>query len=114
MIKRLLVLFMFLICTSIWAQAKSGHHDHHGDKKALGAHEHGAIKLEMAVTGKTIEIDLDGPAEAFIGFEYAPTTEKEKKAFNDAESLWKKDLLNKLFVLDPKLGCALSDVSFKR
>jgi hypothetical protein len=85
---------------------------HHG--KGLGAHEHGAIKLEMAVEGKTLEIDLDGPAESFIGFEYTPFTAKEKKTFSNAESLWTKNLLTKLFVLDKKLGCKASEVSFKQ
>ncbi|MEA9356371.1 DUF2796 domain-containing protein [Bacteriovorax sp. PP10] len=89
----------------------ASHHDH---AKGLGAHEHGAIKLGMAVEGKTIDLDLDGPAESFFGFEYTPSTAKEKKAFNDAESLWTKDLLTKLFVLDKKLGCTSSEVSFKQ
>ena len=104
--KMSLVLSMFLLVTPTFA------HEHHS--KGLCAHEHGAIKLEIAVEGKTIEIDLDGPAESFIGFEYKPTTEKEKKTFNDAESLWTKDLLTKLFVLDKKLGCMSSEVTFKQ
>jgi hypothetical protein len=85
---------------------------HHG--KGLGAHEHGATKLGMAVDGKTIELELDGPAESFFGFEYTPSTAKEKKAFSNAESLWTKDLLTKLFVLDKKLGCTSAEVSFKQ
>lgn len=85
---------------------------HHG--KGVGAHEHGAIKLEMAVEGKTIELDLDGPAESFMGFEYIPATTKEKKAFSDAEALWTKDLLTKLFILDKSLGCTTSEVTFEQ
>jgi len=106
--KMSLVLSMLLLATPAFAQHK---HDH---GKGLGAHEHGAIKLEIAVEGKSIEVDLDGPAESFIGFEYAPKTDKEKKAFKDAEALWTKDLLTKLFVLDKKLGCTSSEVSFKQ
>lgn len=82
--------------------------------KGLGKHVHGAIKLEIAVEGKTIEIELDGPAESFIGFEYLPKTENEKKTFKDAESLWTKDLLTKLFIFDQKLGCTTSEVTFEQ
>ena len=82
--------------------------------KSLGAHVHGSIKLEMAVEGKTIELELEGPAESFLGFEYLPMTSKEKTKYSEAESLWKKDLLTKLVVLDSKLGCTFSENSFKQ
>lgn len=104
-------LALSVLLLSFVALAKDHHHKH---GKAVGTHEHGAIKLAMAVDGKTIEIDLDGPAESFLGFEYTPVTVKEKKIFSDAESLWKKDLLTKLFILDKKLGCAVPTVSFKQ
>jgi hypothetical protein len=101
----------FILATCFLSTAVLADH-HHG--KGVGAHEHGAIKLEMAVEGKTLEIDIDGPAESFLGFEYTPTTAKEKKTFADAESLWTKDLLTKLFILDKKLGCTTTEVSFKQ
>lgn len=109
--KKMSLILSLLLLSSAALADKHGHHDH---GKGLGAHEHGAIKLEIAVEGKTIEIDLDGPAESFIGFEYAPKTDKEKKVFKDAEALWTKDLLTKLFVIDKKLGCTSSEVSFKQ
>ncbi len=86
--------------------------DHHG--KSTEAHVHGTIKIEMAVEGKTIDIDIDGPAESFVGFEYAPKSAAEKKSWSDAENLWKKDLITKLFVLDKSLGCKISEASFKQ
>lgn len=86
--------------------------EHHGH--GLGAHEHGSIKLEVAVEGKQIELDIDGPAESFLGFEYKPKTEKEKKAFKDAQELWTKNLLTKILVLDAKLGCSLGEVKFEQ
>lgn len=89
-------------------------HNHHAHAKSLGAHEHGMVKLEVAVEGKIIELDLDGPAESFIGFEYTPKTKKEKKLFSDAHSLWTKGLLTKLFIIDKKLECSVSDASFKQ
>ncbi len=88
--------------------------EHHNHGKSQDAHVHGALKMEMAVEGKTIDIDIDGPAESFIGFEYAPKTAKEKKTFADAEALWTKELLTKLFILDAKLGCKVTEASFKQ
>lgn len=109
----LLILSSFLVMSSAMSASKSDHKHHHGHTKSLGTHEHGAIELEVAVTGMTIEIGLDGPAESFLGFEYAPKTDKEKKTFSDAKSLWSSSLLTKLFVLDNQLGCTASEVSFK-
>ena len=108
------ILSLLFVTSTAVAKDKSDHHGHHGQTKSLGAHEHGAVKLELAVVGKTIDIDIDGPAESFLGFEYIPKTTKEIKTFQKAESLWTKDLLTKLFVLDKKLGCLSSDVSFKQ
>jgi hypothetical protein len=82
-------------------------------EKALHAHEHGSIKLGFAVEKKTAELDLDGPTESFISFEYLPKTAKEKKIFSDAENLWNKKLLT-LISLDPSLGCQISTSSFKQ
>ncbi|MBY0415091.1 MAG: DUF2796 domain-containing protein [Bdellovibrionales bacterium] len=82
--------------------------------KGLGAHEHGSIKLDLAASEKTLEIDLDGPAESFLGFEYLAKTVKDKKTFEDAKTLWTKDLLTKLFVLDKKLGCKVTEVKFEQ
>ena len=40
------------------------------NEHALGAHEHGSIKLGMAVENNLVELNIDGPSEAFLGFEY--------------------------------------------
>ena len=81
---------------------------------AAGAHVHGAVKIEMAVEGKTLSIDIDAPAESFVGFEHAAKSAAEKKAWSEASNLWKKDLLTKLFVLDKNLGCTVTKVSFEQ
>ena len=104
--KKISLLFSFLVFSTTTLANEHG--------KGVGAHEHGSIKLEVAVEGKIIELDIDGPAESFVGFEYSPKTAKEKKTWADAESLWNKDLLTKLFILDKKLGCTSSEVSFKQ
>lgn len=104
-----------LLFTSLSAFAdKHGHHGHEGHKKGMGAHEHGSFTLEVAVEGKQINIEVESPAESFLGFEYVAQTEKEKAAYFKAETLWTKDLLTKLFITDAALGCTLGETSFKQ
>jgi hypothetical protein len=80
----------------------------------LGAHVHGALKLDLAVENNSLFFDLDGPAEAILGFEHAPKSAADKKTFAEAETIWKKDFLSKLFILDKKLDCKTSEVTFKQ
>ena len=82
-------------------------------EKSLGAHEHGTIRLGMAVEKNVVDIDLDGPTESFISFEYLPKTEKEKKIFSDVKNLWEKQFLT-LVTFDKKLNCKISESSFKQ
>lgn len=105
--KMSLVITLLIMSSTVFAE-------HHNHAKGLGAHEHGSIELDIGVEGKVIGIEIDGPSESFLGFEYKPVTAKEKKTFKDAEALWNKDLLTKLFVLDKKLGCTSSEIKFEQ
>ena len=80
---------------------------------SLHAHEHGAIKLEMAVDQKNIEIDLDGPAESFLGFEYRPKSDREKEIFNRHQLNWTQHL-NSFISFDKNLKCLVKEASFKQ
>lgn len=80
---------------------------------SLGAHEHGQVKLGIAVEKNIIDIDLDGPTESFISFEYIPHTDKEKKIYNDAKNLWEKNILD-LVTFDKKLNCKITEAIFKQ
>ena len=111
MINFILACTLLTLTNPVLAEGKSSHHGH---TSGLTSHEHGAVKLDIAVTGKIIEVDLDGSSESFIGFEYTPSSVKEKKIFKDAQSLWINDLLTKLFVTAPNLGCTSSAVSFSQ
>lgn len=97
-----------LIALTLLTASQVFSHEH-----ALGAHEHGTIKLGMAVEKNVADIDLDGPTESFISFEYLPKTAKEKKIFNDAKDLWEKKVLT-LVSFDKKLGCKITESSFKQ
>lgn len=107
-----LFLSTVLLLTSVSAFADK--HGHEGHKKGMGAHEHGSLTLEVAVEGKQINIEIEAPAESFLGFEYIPKTAKEKAAYTKAETLWNKELLTKLFITDISLGCSIGESSFKQ
>ncbi len=80
---------------------------------SLAAHEHGSLKLGMAVEKNIVNFEVDGPAESFIGFEYIAKTESEKKIFNSAKELWVKKFLSLVF-FDPKIGCEVTAPKFNQ
>lgn len=41
-------------------------------------HRHGAVRLEVAIDAATMEVALDAPLEALLGFERAPRTAAER------------------------------------
>lgn len=82
-------------------------------ERALHAHEHGAIVLEVGIEGKMATFSVDGPAESFLGFEYVAKTTKEKKVFNEAKKLWSKNFFE-LVSFDKALECKLSGDKFEQ
>jgi len=68
------------------------HHEHnHGNKTEKvvkhSAHEHGVAKMNIAVIGKEIQIELDSPAYNLVGFEHQPKNSSQKKAIKKAEKV---------------------------
>jgi len=53
------------------AQAHEEGHEH-------GAHEHGVARLDIAVEGGTVQLDLDSPAVNLVGFEHEPGNAMER------------------------------------
>lgn len=72
-------LLLALVLLPFAAQAHDDHdHDHaHG---SLGKHEHGVAQLNVALDGKTLELELDSPAMNLVGFEHAASTDADKAA----------------------------------
>ncbi len=99
----------FLALAVASAQAHDDHkhnagkgHDH--DKTTqLGAHEHGSGKLNVAIEGKTVSIELEVPAYNIVGFEHAAETKAQKAALKDA--MKKLAAPTKLFVVNAEAGC---------
>lgn len=66
-------------------ETKHEQHEHasheHG---SLDAHEHGHARLNLALEGQTLELELESPAFNLIGFEHAPSTEAQKASVEKA------------------------------
>lgn len=54
-----------------------------GPAGAGKAHEHGVMKLDVAVEGNILSIALESPLDSFLGFERAPRTDAERQAAAD-------------------------------
>jgi hypothetical protein len=52
-----------------------------------GAHVHGLVKLDVAVDGKTLTVQLEAPLDSLLGFEHRPRTAAQKQA---AEAVLKR------------------------
>ncbi|HEX4878608.1 MAG TPA: DUF2796 domain-containing protein [Limnobacter sp.] len=47
-------------------------------------HEHGVVRLDVAVDGQQLSVLLQSPLDSFVGFERAPRNDAEKKRAEDA------------------------------
>ncbi|MEM7125355.1 MAG: DUF2796 domain-containing protein [Chloroflexota bacterium] len=79
-------------------------HDGDGERRELGAHEHGVAELMIAWSGNDVAIDLQTPAFNVLGFEYEPTSDEEKALM--AESVAALEA-GGLLQLSPEAGCTL-------
>ena len=78
---------------------------------AHGPHEHGAARLNVAVEGSTITIDLESPLANALPFEHAPSTPAQREAVqNMAATLHRAD---KIFILPAAAQCHLKEVTLE-
>lgn len=54
------------------------------ETRGMDAHVHGVSKLELAVEGSTIEMNLLSPGMDIVGFEYEPSSDADKDAVEAA------------------------------
>lgn len=75
--RRLLLAMPFALLPLALAHA-ADEHDHDHEHASLGAHVHGVARLDMALDGRTLELELDTPAMNVVGFEHAATSDADK------------------------------------
>ena len=81
--------------------------------KSLPAHEHGSVKLDLAVDNKTLLVMLNSPSESFLGFEYKAKSKKEKRLLEEVKTDWNKNLLNFIGTKELK-SCRITKSSWKQ
>jgi hypothetical protein len=67
-------------------------------------HEHGALKVDVAIDGGRLSIDVEMPLDNLVGFERAPRTETERKSAADALDRMRAGA--SLFKPNPEAQCA--------
>lgn len=59
---------------------------------AQGAHVHGAGRLDVAIEGNTVQMELEAPGADLLGFEHAARTDAQKTALAAAKAVLGKPL----------------------
>jgi hypothetical protein len=90
----LLIFAQGVIASSAFAETRQ--HD---------AHVHGEGKLNIALAGKGLHMELESPAANVVGFEHAPENAEQKEAVHKAEERLKDG--ETLFVLTRQAKCKL-------
>ena len=102
--RRLLLALPFALLPLAIANAANEHdHDHDHEHGSLGAHEYGVGRLNAALDGQTLELELESPAMNLVGFEHAATTDADKAKVAAARAQLEKPLA--LFNLPAAAGC---------
>ncbi|MCP1443190.1 hypothetical protein J3D54_002322 [Pseudomonas sp. GGS8] len=99
--RRLLLALPFALLPLAVAHAAVDHE--HG---SLGAHEHGVGRLNAALDGQTLELELESPAMNLVGFEHAATTDADKAKVAAVRAQLEKPLA--LFNLPKAAGCVVA------
>ncbi|WP_017525979.1 DUF2796 domain-containing protein [Pseudomonas fluorescens] len=103
--RRLLLALPFALLPLAIAHA-ADEHDHDHEHGSLGAHEHGVGRLNAALDGQALELELDSPAMNLVGFEHLATSAADKAKVAAVRKQLEKPLA--LFNLPEAAGCVVS------
>ncbi|BAN46399.1 DUF2796 domain-containing protein [Metapseudomonas resinovorans] len=102
--RRLLLALPFALLPLAVAQAHEPDHDHGHD--SLEAHEHGVARLNVALDGQTLELELQSPAMNLVGFEHEAKSDADKAKVAAARAELEQPLA--LFALPEAAGCKVA------
>lgn len=71
-----------------------------------GPHDHGVIRINMAIEGEQLVVSLTSPLDSFVGFERAPRTDAEKER---AATALKAMRSGELLQPSPEAQCTLKN-----
>ncbi|KAF0867098.1 DUF2796 domain-containing protein [Pseudomonas sp. LD120] len=81
-------------------------HDHEHEHGSLEAHEHGVARLNAALDGQVLELELQSPAMNLVGFEHAPSTDVDRAKVAAARTQLEHPLA--LFSLPKAAACVVA------
>ena len=102
--RRLLLALPFALLPLAGAHAADEHDHEHG---SLGAHEHGVGRLNAALDGQTLQLELESPAMNLVGFEHAATSDADKAKVATVRAQLESPLA--LFNLPKAAGCVVEN-----
>ncbi|MBV4523728.1 DUF2796 domain-containing protein [Pseudomonas sp. SWRI74] len=106
--RRLLLALPFALLPLAVAHAADEHdHDHDHEHGSLGAHEHGVGRLNAALDGQTLELELESPAMNLVGFEHAANSDADKAKVAAVRAQLEKPLV--LFNLPKAADCVVEN-----
>ena len=82
---------------------------HAAERRELGAHEHGHSKLNLAVEGTRVAMEIEAPGLDVLGFEHPAETGEEKAAVETGKATLGEPLA--LFVLPAAAGCRVVEAA---
>ncbi|MDA8482282.1 DUF2796 domain-containing protein [Pseudomonas resinovorans] len=100
--RRLLLALPFALLPLAAVQA----HEHDHDHDSLGAHEHGVARLNAALDGNVLELELESPAMNLAGFEHAASSHADKAKVAAVRAELESPLA--LFALPEEAGCKVA------
>ncbi len=106
--RRLLLALPFALLPLAVAHAADDHDHEHG---SLGAHEHGVGRLNAALDGQTLELELESPEMNLVGFEHAAATDADKAKVAAVRAQLEKPLA--LFNLPTAAGCVIAKLELE-
>lgn len=104
--RRLLLALPFALLPLAVAHGAVEHDHDHDEHGSLSAHEHGVGRLNAALDGQTLELELESPAMNLMGFEHAATTDADKAKVAAVRAQLEKPLV--LFNLPKAAGCVIA------
>lgn len=82
---------------------------HAEERRELGAHEHGHAKLNLAVDGTRLALEIEAPGMDVLGFEHPAESDQDKAAVEAAKATLADPLA--LFVPSAAAGCRVVEAS---
>ncbi len=102
-----LLLSLGLICSGFTFAHE--HEKHKKEYRSAEVHTHGLTHIYIVAENDEIELELNSPAYNFLGFEYEPQTNGEKKQLQNLKKSLKKE---QFFSLSPQAECELKEFEF--